>query len=158
VAIVIPAEGTILERVLQTAHSIEPEGLTRKAYATFDAAQTKTAWGRRHQRRFALMDGADVLASAAQYDLAAVLDQRLVRVCGIGSVFSEPAHHDGGHARELVDRSARRRCARRSGDGACLFRHQSRTQPAGLEVIAMTEAELFATDSARQRAVAARCS
>jgi signal transduction histidine kinase len=63
-------------------------------------AQMKTAWGRRHRRRFALVDGADVLASAAQYDLRAVLDRRPVRVCGIGSMFSELAHRDGGHARE----------------------------------------------------------
>jgi hypothetical protein len=78
VAIVIPAEGSILDRVLQTAHTIAPEGLSRQAYAKFDAAQMKTAWGRRHQRRFALVDGADVLASAKQYNLAAVLDQRPV--------------------------------------------------------------------------------
>ena len=67
-ATVIPAEGAILERVLQTAH------------------------------------GADVLAGAAQYDLAAVLDQRPVRVCGIGSIFTEPAYRDGDHVWELVER------------------------------------------------------
>ena len=38
------------------------------------------------QRRFALVDGADVLASATQYNRAAVLDQQPVRVCGIGSI------------------------------------------------------------------------
>jgi len=45
-----------------------------------------------------------VLASAAQYDLAAILDQRLVRVCGIGSIFSEQAPRRTGHAEELVER------------------------------------------------------
>src|SRR5688572_1686659 len=71
---VVLAEGAILDRVLDTAHSIESEGLSRHAYAQFDAAQTRTAWGRRHRRRFALMEGNDVLASATQCDLAAVLD------------------------------------------------------------------------------------
>ena len=52
-------------------------------YAKFDAAQMKTAWGRHHQRLFALVDGDDVLASATQYDLAAVFEQRPVRVFGI---------------------------------------------------------------------------
>jgi Histidine kinase-, DNA gyrase B-, and HSP90-like ATPase len=53
VAIVISAEGAILERVLETAHSISSEGLSRQEYAQFDAAQMRTAWGRRSQRRCA---------------------------------------------------------------------------------------------------------
>jgi hypothetical protein len=152
VAIVIPAEGAILERVLQIAHSIAPEGLSRQAYAKFDAAQTKTTWGRRHQRRFALVDGADVLASATQYDLAAVLDQRPVRVCGIGSIFSEPAHLDGGHARELVDRLLGD-AARDGAAMALVFSDVSHEHPpAGFEVVSMTEAELRVTESSRRGA------
>ena len=97
-AIVIPAQGEILGRVLDSSHSISSEGLSRHAYRQFDAAQLRTAWGRHHQRRFALMEGDDLLASAVQYELAAVLDQQAVRVCGIGSIFSEPAYGDGEHA------------------------------------------------------------
>src|SRR4029453_14706973 len=100
---VVPAEGVILERVLDATHLVWHDRLNREAYGRFDAFQMKTAWRRHHQRRFALVDVADVLASAAQYDLAAVLDQRPVHVCGIGSIFSEPAHRSGGHAEELVD-------------------------------------------------------
>jgi hypothetical protein len=149
---VIPAEGTILERVLETAHSITPEGLSRGAYAKCDAAQMKTVWGRRHQRRFALVDGADVLASATQYDLAAVLDQRRVRVCGIGSIFSEPAHREGGHARELVDRLLGD--AVRDGAAMALaFSDISHEQhPAGFDVVSMTEVELRVTESPRRGA------
>ena len=51
----------------------------------------------------ALVDAGDVLASATLCDLAAVLDQRRVRVCGIGGVFTSPARA-GDHARELVER------------------------------------------------------
>ena len=101
---VVPAEGGILARVLDATYAVWNGGLSRQAYGTLDAAQMKTAWGRGHRRRFALVDGADVLASAAQYDLAAILDQRPVRVCGIGSIFSEPAHRSSGHAEDLVDR------------------------------------------------------
>ena len=85
-ATVVPAEGVILKRVLEASPAIALEGLSREAYAKFDAAQMKTAWGRHHQRRFALVDGADVLASATQYDLAAVFEQRPVRVFGIGGI------------------------------------------------------------------------
>ena len=85
-AIVIPADGAILERVLDAAHSISSEGLSRHAYGQFDAARMRTAWGRRRRRRFALTEDGDVLASAMQYDLAAVLDQQPVRVCGIAQI------------------------------------------------------------------------
>jgi hypothetical protein len=152
VAIVIPAEGAVLERVLETAHSILPEGLSRQAYAKFEAAQMKTAWGRRHQRRLALVDGAEVLASATRYDVAAVFDQRPVRVCGIGSIFSEPAHRDGSHARELVDRLLGA-AARDGAAMALLFSDMSHEhQPAGFEVVSMTEAELRVTESSRRGA------
>jgi hypothetical protein len=115
---VVLAEGAILERVLDTAHSIQSEALSRHAYAQFEAAQTRTAWGRRHRRRFALMEGNDVLASTTQCDLAAVLDQRPLRVCGIGSISSAPTERDGGHAQELVARLLETSRGRRSGDGA----------------------------------------
>jgi N-acetylglutamate synthase-like GNAT family acetyltransferase len=152
VAIVIPAEGAILDRVLDTAHAVAPEGLSRQAYEKFDAAQRKTAWARRHQRRFALVDGAHVLAGATQYELAAVLDHHQVRVCGIGSVFSEPADRDGGYARELVDRLL----AKAAQDGAAMAllfadpRHAH--QHAGFEVVSMTEVELRVTESSRHGA------
>jgi hypothetical protein len=63
---------SFLKHVLEAAPDSSPEGLSHDAYATFDAAQTTTAWGRHHARRFALADGADVPASATQYDPAAV--------------------------------------------------------------------------------------
>jgi hypothetical protein len=50
-----------------------------------------------------LVEGGDVLAGAMQYDLAAVLDEQSVRVCGVAEIFSQPAA-TGGPARELADR------------------------------------------------------
>ena len=151
-ATVVPAEGVILKRVLEAAHAISPEGLSREAYAKFAAAQMKTAWGRDHRRRFALVDGADVLASATHYELAGVLDKRPVRVCGIGEVFTLPAHGTSGLARELVDQLL----DKASRDGAMialLFSGMSpEHRPAGFEVFSMTEPELKVTESARRGA------
>jgi GNAT superfamily N-acetyltransferase len=149
---VVPAEGVILERVLEAEHALSPEGLSREAYAKFDAAQMKTAWGRRHRRRFALVDGPAVFASATQYDLAAVLDQKSVRVCGIGAIFSEPAYREPGHARELVDRLLDQ--AARAGAAMVLLLSDmsDEHQPAGFEVVSMTEAELNVTESSRRGA------
>jgi GNAT superfamily N-acetyltransferase len=134
-------------------HLISPEGLSRQAYAKFHTAQMKTTWGRLHQRPLALVDGADVLASATLYDLAAVLDQRPVRVCGIGSIFCVPAHRDGGHARELVDRLLDE-AARDGAVMALLFSEMSREnyEPNGFEVVSMTEAELTVAESSRRGA------
>ena len=133
-------------------HLLSPEGLSRRAYSTFDTAQMKTAWGRHHQRRFALVDGADVLASATRYDLAAVLDQQPVRVCGIGSIFSEP-HGDGRHARELVDRLLDQ--AERDGAVMALRfsdMRQQHCEPNGFEMVPTAEAELTVAESSRRGA------
>jgi hypothetical protein len=153
VAIIIPAEGAILERALETAHSISPEGLSRQAYAKFDAAQLKTAWGRRHQRRLALVESGDVLASATQYDLAAVLDQRPVRVCGLGSIFSESPDREGGHAQSLVGRLLEQ-AARDGAAMALLFSDVSAEygRPNGFEMVSTTEAELSVAESLRRGA------
>jgi hypothetical protein len=101
---VIPAEGAILERIPDTAHSISPEGLSRHAYGQCHAARMRIAWGRRHQRRSAVAKGGDVLASAMQYDPSAVFEQQPVRVCGIVQFFPQPVLAAGGPARDLVDR------------------------------------------------------
>ena len=152
VAIVVPADGVILDRVRGALPLISSEGLSRQAYSRFDAALLKTAWARHHQRRFALVDGADVLASATQYDLAAVLDQRPVRVRGIGEIFTHPADRTGGRARELVDHLLHE--AERDGTAmALLFSDRNHEhQPAGFEVVPTVEAELTVAESPRRGA------
>jgi GNAT superfamily N-acetyltransferase len=153
VATVIPAEGVILERLLQTTHPVSPEGLNRDSYGKFVAAQMKTGWGRRHQRRFALVEGAEVLASAMQYNLAAILDRRPVSVCGIGAVCTDPAHRGSGHARQLVDRLLDQ-AARDGAVMALLFSDVSREhfEPNGFEVVSIAEADLAVTESSRRGA------
>jgi hypothetical protein len=152
VAIVIPAEGPILERLLDTAHSISPRGLSRHAVGQFDAASMKTAWSRRHQRRFALVEGDEVLASAMQYDLAALLDEHPVRVCGIAEIFPQTALAPGGPAGELVERLLERAAS----DGAAMALRFSKPgheqQPAGYDVVPMTDAEISVAEPSRRGA------
>src|SRR5258708_2910884 len=99
---VIAAHGAVLDRVLDATYPSFGGGLNRQAYGTFYAARTKTPWGSRCQRSFALVEGQSVLASADQYNLTAVLDGRTVRLCGIGSVFAEPSPDGPDRARLLV--------------------------------------------------------
>ena len=63
---VIPAEGTMLDDVLDAMCRTVHGGLNRQAYGKFYAARKKTPWGSRGQRLFTLVEGEDVLASAAE--------------------------------------------------------------------------------------------
>ena len=85
------AEGPILDRVLDATCRSVRTGLNRQACGKFHRARLKTSWGARHQRAFALVDGDDILAAAERYDLAGVLDGGAVRVCAVGSLWTEPS-------------------------------------------------------------------
>ena len=117
---VVPVQGAVLDRVLDATHPISRDGLDRHAYGRLDAARMKTAWGRRSQRRFALVEGDDLLASAVRYDLAGRLEGRAVRVCGIGSVVTEASHRGLGHARKLLE-TLLDQAARKGSEVALLF-------------------------------------
>jgi predicted N-acetyltransferase YhbS len=118
--ILVPAEGRHLDQILEASYDLWHDGLSRKAYAQFYAAQTATAWGRRSLQRHALIDGEQVLASAKLYTFEAVLDRRPLRVAGLGAVFTQPAHRGRGAARELVERLLKL-AAGRGADLALLF-------------------------------------
>jgi hypothetical protein len=75
----VQAEGAILQRIVATTPLVAYRGLSREAFAKYDAAQAKTPWALRHRRRFALMQADDVLASAERYDLTGRLDRLLAR-------------------------------------------------------------------------------
>lgn len=100
----VPAEGRILDGILSESHTIWSDGLTRQAYARYNAAQLRTPWGARHLRRFALVDGAHVLASAKRYEFIARVDGERVRAVGIGAVFTPEQQRRRGYAREIIDR------------------------------------------------------
>jgi predicted N-acetyltransferase YhbS len=98
------AGGSVLEQILDATHEIWHEGLDRRAYGRYYAAQLGTPWGRAHLSRLALVDRGDVQASAKLYTFSATLDGRAVRVAGIGAVFTPPSHRRRGAARELLER------------------------------------------------------
>src|SRR4029450_5338645 len=150
---VVAAEGAILERILDTANAALHQDLSRHAVKILDAAQRKTAWALRHQRRFALVEGADVLASAQRYDLTGTLDQQHVRICAIGGVSTEVARHSGSEARVLVARlgaGARQDAT----DIALLFVTTDGPSyvPDGFEVIPTVDVELRVAESSRRGA------
>jgi hypothetical protein len=68
-------------------------------------------------------------------------------------MFTLPAHGTGGHARELVDQLLDE-AARTGAAMALLFSERiHRHQPAGVDVVSMTEAELSVTESSRRGAL-----
>jgi GNAT superfamily N-acetyltransferase len=113
----------------------------------------KTVWGRSHQRRFALMEGPHLLASAEQYELAGTFDRRPVSICGIGSVFTDPAHRGAGHARVLLE-SLLDRAAQSGADIALLFSRPGLEDEArhGFEAVPHSESTLRVAESERHGA------
>lgn len=147
------AEGAILDRILQTAYPVSPEGLGGPAFATFQAAQKKTAWALRHQRRYALVAHGQVLASAERYDLPGILDRQPVQICGIGSVLIDPSHSDRRHTTVLVEQLLKE--AERDGaDMALLFVPPGPTSyvPDGFAAVPIVDVELGVIESTRHGA------
>ncbi|PYR94821.1 MAG: hypothetical protein DMF84_04115 [Acidobacteria bacterium] len=101
---IVPARDAVLEHILDETWRIWSDGLTRDGYARYNAAQMKTPWGRECLARVALVDGGRVLSSAKRYMLRARLDDREIRVLGIGAVFTPPALRSRGSAAALIER------------------------------------------------------
>jgi GNAT superfamily N-acetyltransferase len=146
----VEADGPLLDRILDDTYDLWNDGLSRRAYARFYTAQTATAWGRAHLRRFALMSGDDILASAKLYQLDAILDGVRLTVAGIGAVFTTPAARRRGAARELIERLLERAAA----DGAELALLFSEIGPGyyarlGFEPIATVDRQLRVVESTR---------
>lgn len=147
------AEGPLLDRVLDSTFRTAPDGLSRRALSTADAALRKTAWAPGHRRRYALVDSGEVLASAEQYDLAGSLDQRAVRICMIGGVYSDSAHGTESHARELIDHLIDDGAAREADLAiVCASSGTPGSALEGFEVIPTQDVELTVTESPRHGA------
>lgn len=154
-AVLAPADGPILERIMDATYDIWHEGLSRPAYGRYWAAQLATPWGKGRLRRLALVERDEVLASAKQYTFDATLDREPIRVVGLGAVFTQPAHRGCGYARDLVDQLL----ARAAADGADLALLFSEIGPdyyarLGFEPIPTTEWSLRVTESTRYGAPA----
>jgi len=100
---IVPAEGAYLDQILYATYEIWHEGLSREAYGLYYAAQRRTAWGRSHLDRVALVDGDTLLASAKRYRFDAMLDGKPLRAIGLGAIFTQPGHRGSGAARHLVE-------------------------------------------------------
>jgi GNAT superfamily N-acetyltransferase len=152
---VVSAEGASLDAILDATFTIWHEGLSRDAYAKWWAAQLKTPWGAARLKRSALVRGSEVLASAKEYHLDAVLDGRPAAVLGLGAVFTQPEHRGHGHARELIDRLVER--ASQDGKAASLLFSEiggDYYRPLGFEPIVAMESIVSVTVAARPGAPA----
>jgi GNAT superfamily N-acetyltransferase len=143
----------MLDRVLDAASRTSGGVLSRRAYGKFHAARMKTPWGSRHQQRFALVEENDILASAERYDLSGVFDGRPVRVCGIGSVFTEPSRRGHGHPRRLVEELVHD-AEREGAEVALLFPPVDIDEDVrrGFRPMSLTDLSLAVTESARHGA------
>ena len=101
----VVAEGELLERVLDSTYPVWHDGLTRRAYSQWNAAQLRTPWGRRRLTRFALIDDDGTLLSSLKryrYDVRIGEDEGWM--CGIGAVFTTPEQRGRGYAASLIER------------------------------------------------------
>ena len=106
----VVAEGAILEEIIDATFPIWNEGLTRDGYARWNAAQMRTAWGKDHLHRFALLDDRGRwVASAKRYLWPMRLDGVDGTMCGFGAVFTRPEERGRGYAgviiNQLIDRA-----------------------------------------------------
>ena len=106
----VAAEGAILEEIIDATFPIWNEGLTRDGYARWNAAQMRTAWGKDHLHRFALLDDRGRwVASAKRYLWPMRLDGVDGTMCGFGAVFTRPEERGRGYAgviiNQLIDRA-----------------------------------------------------
>lgn len=114
---VVPAEGALLDEILDKTFTIWNEGLVRPAYGQWNRAQVKTPWARTHLQRYASIDeGGRLLATAKQYRFDVRVGDREGWMCGIGAVFTPPEQRGHGHASSLVEELV----TRAQRDGALL--------------------------------------
>jgi len=100
----VVAHGPLLDQIVDLTYPIWNEGLTRRAYAQWNAAQMGTSWGREHLARVALVDDAGaLLATAKRYQFRVTLDGREARAVGIGAVFTPDPLRHRGHASRLIE-------------------------------------------------------
>jgi hypothetical protein len=149
-----PAEGGLLQRIVATTPPVESSGLSREAFAKYDAAQAKTVWALGHRRRFALTQGGEVLASAERYDLTGRVDRQLVTICGIAAVHDDGADEAGRSFGDALTEQLVDDATRNGADLALLFRAAPRQSPPpdGFDVVPTTDVELTVTESSRHGA------
>lgn len=96
------ASDAALDQILRDTYPVWGGGLSFEAYAKYQAAERRTAWGHAHIERMALFDGARLLASAKRYELSARVDGRIRRVLGLGALFTPKELRGRGAASAMV--------------------------------------------------------
>jgi hypothetical protein len=139
------AEGVVRDRVLDASWASSQHGLSRHAYGQLDAAAAATAWGRSSHRHIALVDGTDILASAARYNLWGMLDGESVRVCGIGPVFTGSRREDASAFIDMALEQARREGAQM----ALLLPGTGADRLAGFGAVPLTDVTLSVAEPPR---------
>ncbi|HXD74881.1 MAG TPA: hypothetical protein VN628_14130 [Vicinamibacterales bacterium] len=94
----------ILDRILDREYAAEPSGLSRRAYGRLEAVRMAAAWSREHRRRFALVSGDVVLATARERRVMGTLNQASAQICGISHVFTGLRDGGAAYAELLVER------------------------------------------------------
>jgi GNAT superfamily N-acetyltransferase len=103
------AEGPVLEDIVDATYPIWNEGLTRDGYARWNAAQLKTAWGKDHLCRFALLDDRGRwVATAKRYLWPMRLGGADGIMCGLGAVFTRPDERGHGYGGLIVNQLVER--------------------------------------------------
>ena len=101
----VTADEPILEEILDATYPVWHEGLTRDAYARWNAAQLRTTWGADHLGRFALLDDhGRWVASAKRYLWPIRLDGVDAVMCGVGAVFTRTEARGHGYAAMIIER------------------------------------------------------
>jgi GNAT superfamily N-acetyltransferase len=100
----VVADGETLEEIIDATYPIWSEGLTRESYARWNAAQMRTAWGKDHLHRFALLDeGGRWVATAKRYRLPMRLNGGDGVMCGLGAVFTRPDQRGRGYGAAIIE-------------------------------------------------------
>jgi GNAT superfamily N-acetyltransferase len=100
----VVAEGDTLAEIIDATYPIWSEGLTRDTYARWNAAQMRTAWGKDHLHRFALLDDdGRWVASAKRYRLPMSLNGVKGVMAGLGAVFTRPDVRGRGYASAIIE-------------------------------------------------------
>src|SRR5262245_10219482 len=101
---IVIADDALRQHILDHTFPIWNEGLTREAYSRWNEAQLRTAWGRTHLQRIALVDDAgELLATAKRYRFDVRVDGRDGWMCGIGAVFTPVERRGRGYASRLIE-------------------------------------------------------
>lgn len=116
----VRADDPLVLEILNASYPIWNEGLTLDDYRRWNDLQTRTAWGKEHIWRVALVEGGEYLASAKWYDLECRREGKPMRVLGIGAVFTPQSQRGRGRAKELLAKMMEQ-AAREGYHAALLF-------------------------------------